>query len=185
MKLRTTARVYAVILAFLLVPAAGAQTRYADPPPLLDHVVKTLEGEDRHLAAYHGSPTLVVNVASRCGLTRQYAGLQSLYEKYGPQGLSILAFPCNDFRGQEPGTPQEIAAFCETHFGITFDLMEKIHVAPENRHPFYAQLIRESGNPADIRWNFEKFLLSSDGTVAARFAPKTSPDSPALISAIE
>lgn len=137
------------------------------------------------MAAYYGRPILVVNVASKCGLTRQYKDLQALHEKYGPQGLAIVGFPCNDFGKQEPGTAKEIQTFCEENYGVTFDMMEKISVAPGARHPFYAKLIKDAGGPDKIRWNFEKFLIDRNGKIAKRFAPKTKPQDNELLTAVK
>jgi glutathione peroxidase len=129
-----------------------------------------------------------VNVASQCGLTPQYAGLQQLYDDYAARGLEVLAFPCNQFGSQEPGTADEIKTFCESSFGVTFPLFEKIDVNGPNRHPLYAELTQVSdakGHEGDIRWNFEKFLVSPEGEIVARFSPIVTPEAPELIEAIE
>lgn len=182
-------RLFNVLILVMLPLTAAAEplneTRFAAPPALLDFTVNSLSGDARNLAAYYGKPMLVVNVASACGLTPQYAGLQSLHETYATKGLAVVAFPCNDFGAQEPGTHADIAAFCKTRFGVKFDMMEKIQVAPGKRHPFYEKLLADTGEPNKIRWNFEKFLIGRDGTVAQRFAPKVKPNDPALIAAIE
>ena len=133
-------------------------------------------------------PVLVVNVASRCGLTPQYAALEELARTYGERGLTVLGAPCNQFLGQEPGTSEEIASFCSTTYGVTFPLTEKIEVNGDARHALYSSLVSvadDEGVDGDIRWNFEKFLIGRDGTVIARFHPKTAPDAPEIISAIE
>ncbi|MDE0839056.1 MAG: glutathione peroxidase, partial [Kiritimatiellae bacterium] len=161
-----------VALPFVSAAEPLNETRFAAPPALLDFTVNTLGGDARDLAVYYGKPMLVVNVASECGLTPQYKDLQSLHETYATKGLAVVAFPCNDFGAQEPGTHADIATFCKTRFGVTFDMMEKIQVAPGKRHPFYEKLIAGAGEPDKIRWNFEKFLIGRDGTVAKRFAPK-------------
>ena len=155
---------------------------------LYDVPVATLEGADGKLAEQKGNVTLVVNVASQCGLTPQYAGLQKLYEQYQSQGFSVLGFPCNQFGAQEPGTSGEIKTFCETSYGVTFPMFEKIEVNGDDQHPLYEQLTKTAdaeGHTGDIRWNFEKFLLSRDGEVIARFSPLVEPEAPELVSAIE
>ncbi len=151
---------------------------------LHDFTMKNIDGADRSLADYRGKTVLVVNVASQCGLTPQYGKLQEIYEKYRARGFEILGFPCNQFRGQEPGTDREIKTFCETEYGVTFPLFSKIEVNGEGADPLYRWLKSESES-ADISWNFEKFLVGPDGKVLARFAPKASPDEPEVISAIE
>jgi glutathione peroxidase len=131
---------------------------------------------------------LVVNVASKCGLTPQYQGLQALYDTYGDRGLVVLGVPCNQFKGQEPGSAGEIAEFCSTTYGVTFPMTEKVEVNGPGRHPLYQQLVDTpdaEGHTGDIRWNFEKFLLAPDGSVAARFPPQVSPQDPAVVAAIE
>ena len=153
---------------------------------LADIPVKTIKGDDASLADYAGKALLVVNVASKCGLTPQYEGLEKLYRDYKDDGLVVLGFPANDFAGQEPGSNEEIATFCTTNFGLDFPMFEKITVKGEDKHPLYAELIAESDSPdAEISWNFEKFLISRDGHVVKRFSPRTAPDDPDLIAAIE
>lgn len=147
----------------------------------------TLSGDDGSLAPFAGKTVLVVNVASKCGLTPQYAGLEELQKKYADRGFSVVGFPCNQFLGQEPGTAEEIQTFCSTTYGVTFPLFEKIEVNGDHRHPLYEELTRVAdadGYSGDIRWNFEKFLLAPDGSVQ-RFAPQAEPDDPALVAAIE
>jgi glutathione peroxidase len=155
---------------------------------LYDVPVAALDGTEGQLAKQQGNVTLVVNVASQCGLTPQYAGLQKLYERYGDQGFAVLGFPCNQFGAQEPGTSDEIKTFCETSYGVTFPMFEKIEVNGEGQHPLY-QALKETadaeGHTGDIRWNFEKFLLSRDGEIIARFSPMVDPEAPELVSAIE
>ncbi|GAA3230287.1 glutathione peroxidase [Streptomyces thermocoprophilus] len=129
-----------------------------------------------------------MNVASRCGLTPQYAALEKLHEQYADRGFTVLGVPCNQFLGQEPGTAEEIAEFCSATYGVTFPMTEKVEVNGEGRHPLYARLVGfadAEGHSGDIRWNFEKFLLGRDGTVVARFSPQTEPDSDAVVTAIE
>ena len=139
-----------------------------------------------NLSDYNGKVVLIVNVASECGYTRQYAGLQEIYEKYNPQGFEILAFPCNDFGGQEPGTNEQIQNFCSSKFGVTFKLFDKIKVLGEDKSPLYERLINNSvTEKGDIKWNFEKFLISKDGKIVERFRTKVEPTSNEVITAIE
>lgn len=148
--------------------------------------LKTIKGEDATLGDYAGKALLIVNVASKCGLTAQYEGLEALYRAYRDKGLVVLGFPANDFAGQEPGSNAEIATFCTTDFGVDFPMFEKIAVKGEGKHPLYAALIAQSSEPdAEIQWNFEKFLVSRDGHVVRRFSPRTAPDDPDLIAAVE
>ena len=153
-----------------------------------DIPVKTLAGEPSSLGELAGKTLLVVNVASKCGLTPQYTGLERLHEQYAGRGFSVVGFPCNQFGGQEPGTAAEIEEFCSLTYGVTLPMFEKIVVNGPGRHPVYEQLtaVPDAGGEAgDIQWNFEKFLVRPDGTVAARFRPRTEPDSPELIAAVE
>jgi glutathione peroxidase len=157
---------------------------------ILDIPVKTLTGQDSSLGAVtaSGRALLVVNVASKCGLTPQYTALEKLHEQFADRGFSVVGFPCNQFGGQEPGTAEEIAEFCSATYGVTFPMFEKIEVNGPGRHPIYASLTQTpdaDGEVGDIQWNFEKFLVRPDGTVAARFRPRTTPDDPAVLSAIE
>ena len=148
-----------------------------------DFAVKRLDGTPASLSAYQGRPALVVNTASECGLTPQYEGLQKLHEAYGPQGLAVLGFPSNDFGAQEPGTGEQIQAFCQRNYGVGFDMFEKVPVKGDGQAPLYGWLTDADASP--IQWNFEKFLIGKDGQVRQRFAPTVSPDDPALIAAIE
>jgi glutathione peroxidase len=155
---------------------------------LYDYPINTLNGDATSLKAYEGTTLLLVNVASQCGLTPQYTGLEALQEKYMSKGFSVLGFPCNQFGEQEPGSPEEIATFCSTNYGVTFPLFEKIEVNGEGRHPIYAELEETAdaeGHAGDIRWNFEKFLVGPSGEVVARFSPLTTPEDPVLVEAIE
>jgi glutathione peroxidase len=155
---------------------------------IYDLPIKTLQGEDSSIGAHKGEVLLLVNVASRCGLTPQYAGLERLHEQYHDRGFSVLGFPCNQFLEQEPGTADEIATFCSTTYGVTFPLFEKIEVNGEGRHPIYDVLTEvpdADGQSGDIQWNFEKFLVSSDGAVVARFRPGVEPEDAQIVSAIE
>ena len=155
---------------------------------LFDAPVNTLSGQPSSLGALGGKTLLVVNVASKCGLTPQYTGLERLQERYADRGFSVVGFPSNQFGGQEPGTAEEIAEFCSTSYGVTFPMFEKIEVNGPGRHPIYTELtaVPDAGGEAgDIQWNFEKFLVSRDGKVLARFRPQTEPEAPEVIEAIE
>jgi glutathione peroxidase len=156
--------------------------------PMWAATVKTLKGKETKLASYKGKALLLVNVASKCGNTPQDATLEALQKKYEPKGFTVVGFPCNQFGGQEPGTAEEIQEFCSSTYGVTFPLMEKVEVNGPGRHPIYQALtpIQDpTGHSGDIRWNFEKFVVSADGTQITRFSPKTKPDDPALIAAVE
>ena len=155
---------------------------------LYDTPINALDGTPGRLGEQSGKVTLMVNVASFCGLTPQYAGLQNLQDRYADQGFSVLGFPCNQFLEQEPGTSDEIATFCSTNYGVTFPLFEKIEVNGDGRHALYQQLTPTAdaeGHTGDIRWNFEKFLVGRDGTVLARFSPVAEPESDDVVQAIE
>ena len=150
--------------------------------------VKTLSGQDASLGDLAGTTVLVVNVASECGLTPQYEGLQRLHDRFAGRGFAVAGFPCNQFGEQEPGTPEEIGEFCSVNYGVSFPMFEKIEVNGPGRHPLYAELTAvpdASGEAGDIQWNFEKFLIGPDGSVIARFRPLTEPEDPAIVSAIE
>ncbi len=157
---------------------------------IYDIPVKTLAGEDSSLgsAGLEGKELLVVNVASKCGFTPQYTALERLHEEYAERGFSVVGFPCNQFGGQEPGSAEEIAEFCSATYGVTFPMFEKIAVNGPGRHPIYELLTAEpdaGGKAGDVMWNFEKFLIRPDGTIAARFRTRTKPDSPEILAAIE
>ncbi|HYI61201.1 MAG TPA: glutathione peroxidase [Acidimicrobiales bacterium] len=155
---------------------------------IYDHDVKALDGGPADLHDLEGKAVLVVNVASKCGLTPQYEGLERLQERYAERGFTVAGFPCNQFMGQEPGSAEEIQTFCSTTYGVTFPLYEKVDVNGDQRHPLYAELTRVAdaeGTDGDIRWNFEKFLVGPDGTVRARFAPQVEPEDPKVVEAIE
>ena len=155
---------------------------------LYDVDISTLDGDSSSLAQYKGKALLLVNVASQCGLTPQYAGLQRLHDSYSSRGFEVLGFPCNQFGGQEPGTSDEIKTFCETSYGVSFPLFEKIEVNGPGRHALYEQLTAvedAEGKAGDIQWNFEKFLVAPDGAIVARFRPLTEPEAPELIAALE
>ena len=155
---------------------------------LYDIPIHTLQGDDAKLGDYKGKTLLLVNVASKCGLTPQYEGLERLQKTYGDRGFSVIGFPCNQFMGQEPGTSEEIAQFCSATYGVTFPLMEKIEVNGEARHPIYAELTEKEdaeGKAGDITWNFEKFLVSPQGAVVARYRPQVEPEDPTVVGDIE
>ena len=155
---------------------------------IYDQPVQALGGGDADLHDYDGKVALVVNVASKCGLTPQYSGLERLQETYGDRGFTVLGFPCNQFMGQEPGTSEEIATFCSTTYGVTFPMFEKIDVNGDDRDPLYAELTQTSdadGEAGDIQWNFEKFLVAPGGEVVARFRPTVEPDAAEITAAIE
>ena len=156
--------------------------------PIQDIALTTLDGKPTSLADFADRAVLVVNVASRCGLTPQYSGLEKLARDYGDRGLTVIGVPCNQFMGQEPGTAEEIQAFCSTTYGVTFPLLEKTEVNGAARHPLYAELTKTpdaEGAAGDIQWNFEKFLLAPGGAIVNRFRPRTEPESPEIIAAIE
>ncbi|MEU6068624.1 MULTISPECIES: glutathione peroxidase [Streptomyces] len=155
---------------------------------VLDVEIGALRGGSADLPQYAGKAVLIVNVASKCGLTPQYTGLERLQERYAGQGFTVLGVPCNQFLGQEPGTAEEIAEFCSATYGVSFPLTEKVEVNGEGRHPLYDRLVGfadAEGHDGDIRWNFEKFLIGRDGRVVARFSPQTEPESAELVAAVE
>jgi glutathione peroxidase len=145
--------------------------------------VRTAAGEDRTLGDWGGKVLLIVNVASRCGFTRQYAGLQKLQDSYGPRGLAVLGFPCNDFGAQEPGSLEEIQAFCSTTYGANFTLFDKVHATGSKTEPYIT--LTQAEPAGDVAWNFEKFLVGRDGSVLARFGSRVEPDAAELNGAIE
>ncbi|WP_053852919.1 glutathione peroxidase [Streptomyces sp. NRRL B-24085] len=150
--------------------------------------IGALTGGSADLSQYTGKAVLIVNVASRCGLTPQYNGLEKLQERYAERGFTVLGVPCNQFLGQEPGSAEEIAEFCSATYGVTFPLTEKVEVNGEGRHALYERLVGfadAEGHSGDIRWNFEKFLIGRDGSVVARFSPQTEPESDEVVSAVE
>lgn len=147
-----------------------------------DFSAPSISGQDTSLAEFKGKTLLVVNVASACGLTPQYEGLQALHAQYAERGLAVLGFPCNQFGAQEPGSEEEIQHFCSSRFGVEFPMFSKIEVNGPERHPLYQFLI---GDGEDISWNFEKFLIDDQGQTIARFSPRTAPNDPELVSAIE
>lgn len=155
---------------------------------LYDIPLRTLTGEPTSLGEHRGAALLVVNVASKCGLTPQYEGLERLHQRYAGRGFTVLGVPCNQFAGQEPGTGEEIQTFCSTTYGVTFPLLEKTDVNGDQRHPLYAELTRTpdaQGEAGDVQWNFEKFLISPEGEVVGRFRPRTEPEADEVVAAVE
>ena len=156
---------------------------------ILDAKIARLDGKPTTLGEITaGRPALLVNVASKCGLTPQYAGLEELQETYGDEGFTVVGLPCNQFYGQEPGSAEEIAEFCSATYGVTFPMTEKIDVNGDDRHEIYRSLVEqpnEKGESGDVTWNFEKFLIAADGAVVARFRPKVLPEDPRLVDAIK
>ena len=155
---------------------------------IFDAPIATLSGEASSLSACEGKALLLVNVASKCGLTPQYSGLEELQKRYEDRGFTVLGFPCNQFLGQEPGTPEEIQEFCSTTYGVTFPMFEKIDVNGAHRHPIYAELTEVAdgdGEAGEVKWNFEKFLVSPSGQIVGRFRPQVEPEDPELVAAIE
>ncbi|MDX2764936.1 glutathione peroxidase [Streptomyces europaeiscabiei] len=157
-------------------------------PSVLDVQIDALKGGSADLSQYAGQAVLVVNVASKCGLTPQYTGLEALQARYAAEGFTVLGVPCNQFLGQEPGSADEIAEFCSATYGVTFPMTEKVEVNGEGRHALYQRLVDHAdaeGHTGDIRWNFEKFLIGRDGSVVARFSPQTEPEAAELVAAVE
>jgi glutathione peroxidase len=168
-------------MLLLGVCAAGAAA-----PSIYDIPLKDIDGKPTSLEPYKGKVLLVVNVASKCGLTPQYAALESLYQKYKDKGLVVLGFPCNQFGNQEPGSTAEIKEFCSSKYQVTFPMYDKLEVNGANRHPLYAALAgKDSPFAGDIKWNFNKFLIGRDGKILKRFEPRTTPDAAEVVSAIE
>ena len=174
-------------LAIGLAVAAFAQEG-APMPSLYDFTLKDIDGRDRSLAEFKGQVLLLVNVASKCGFTKQYAGLEKLYQAYKDRGFVVLGFPANNFMGQEPGTEAEIKSFCSLNYGVTFPMFSKISVKGKTIHPLYAYLTDEELHPGSggaVGWNFNKFLVGRDGKVLAHYGSRTAPEDPELAAAIE
>lgn len=193
-KMKTIINVLSVTAVFLLlaviINAAKPGALRGDNKKMSDNisdiVVKDMNGKDVKLFGYKGKVLLIVNVASKCGYTPQYKGLQEIYSKYKDKGFEILAFPCNDFGGQEPGTNDQIKEFCSVNYGVNFTLFDKIKVLGDEKEPLYTRLINNPNTEnGDIKWNFEKFLVSKDGTIVKRFRSKVEPESKEITSAIE
>src|SRR5947208_3601709 len=176
-------KIILALLCGLLLPKVGSA---ANEPALYDIPLKDINGKETSLKAYKGKTLLVVNVASKCGLTPQYTALESLQQKYQKKGFVVLGFPSNDFAEQEPGTNQEIKEFCSSKYNVTFPLFDKLHVKGPEQHPLYSALTGvQAPFPGDVKWNFGKFLISKDGKILKRFEPKTTPDSAEVIEAID
>ncbi len=180
------------LLAGLLayVPAAARADSKGDAKvgSVLDHKMKGIDGKDVDLAKYKGNVVLIVNVASRCGLTPQYSGLERVYEKYKDQGFVIIGVPANEFGGQEPGTDEQISKFCTDKYNVTFPMLSKVVVKGKGITPLYEQLTKKEKDPklnGDIKWNFTKFLVGRNGEVVGRFEPRTTPEAPEVTKAIE
>ena len=153
---------------------------------LYDIPLKDINGKDTSLKEYKGKVLLIVNVASHCGYTPQYEGLQAIFKKYEAKGLVVVGFPCNDFGAQEPGTPEEIKTFCSSKYNVTFPLFAKLHVKGPEQHPLYAALTgKDAPFPGDVKWNFGKFVIDRDGKIVKRFDSAAKPESPAVTGAIE
>jgi glutathione peroxidase len=186
--MKTSLILLAALAVFAMVRATSAASAEKTAAPL-DQKMKTLDGKDVNLAdKYQGKVVLLVNVASKCGNTPQYKPLEALHEKYMDQGLAIVGVPCNQFHNQEPGTAEDIAEFCQKNFGVKFDMLGKVDVNGDDACPLYKFLTSQETDPnfaGPIKWNFEKFLINRKGQIVARFAPKTQPDSPEVIAAIE
>jgi glutathione peroxidase len=173
------------LIVALAVGALLSTSAQADQGSPLTGKVKKIDGTEVDLASYKGKVVLIVNVASRCGLTPQYTGLQKLYDTYKDKGLVVLGFPANEFGAQEPGTDTEIATFCSSKYGVTFDMFSKIVVKGPGITPLYKTLTENSDPKGDIGWNFEKFLIGRDGKIVGRYSPRTTPDDATLKTAIE
>jgi glutathione peroxidase len=171
-----------VLTALMIVQAALAESKSS----LYDIPLKDINDKATSLKEYKGNVLLVVNVASQCGLTPQYKALEAVHRKYKDKGLTVLGFPCNDFGSQEPGSHEEIKAFCSKNYNVTFPLYAKLHVKGTDQHPLYSALTgKDSPFPGDIKWNFGKFLIGKDGKILKRFEPQTKPDAPEVIEAVE
>jgi glutathione peroxidase len=181
-------KVALLLSLFALMFAASLKAQEDDKPAALNFTMRTIDGQDKTLADYQGKVLVVVNVASRCGLTPQYEKLQSLHEKYAEQGLAVLGFPCNQFGGQEPGSDEEISNFCTENYNVTFDMFSKINVNGDEACDFYKYLTGLDLQPkgaGSVSWNFEKFLVDRSGKVIARFSPRTDPQGNEFVAAVE
>jgi glutathione peroxidase len=176
-------RITSCLLLALLAGAVTLPTAKADSP--LVGKVKKIDGTEVDLASYKGKVVLIVNVASKCGATPQYVGLQKLYDTYKDKGLVILGFPANEFGAQEPGSNAEISKFCSSKYNVTFDMFSKVVVKGDGQSPLYKSLTTQADPAGDVKWNFEKFLIGRDGAISGRFATPVKPDDPAFVAAIE
>ena len=175
-------------ILLLVVVCINAITLSAQQSSFHDFTVKSIDGKDFPLSSLKGKKVLVVNVASKCGLTPQYEQLQALYEKYGPEKFVVIGFPANNFMGQEPGSNEEIQEFCKLNYGVTFPIMEKISVKGKDIHPVYKWLTQKQENGkenAEVTWNFQKFMIDEDGNWVGYAEPRTTPDDPSIIDWIE
>jgi len=176
-----TMKTFPILAALLIMQTASSFAGSVE-----DLTVKDIDGKDTPLKNYQGKVLLIVNVASKCGLTPQYSGLEALQKKYEAKGFTVLGFPCNQFMGQEPGTNEQIKQFCTSKYNVTFPMFDKIEVNGPNRAPLYVALAgKDSPFPGDIKWNFGKFLIGRDGKIIKRFEPRTTPESPEVTAAIE
>ena len=171
------------LLLAALAGAVSLPTALADSP--LAGKVKKIDGNEVDLASYKGKVVVIVNVASQCGATPQYAGLQKLYDTYKDKGLVVLGFPANEFGAQEPGSDAEISKFCTSKYNVTFDMFSKVKVKGDGQVPLYKSLTTQANPAGDVKWNFEKFLIGKDGAIAGRFATAVKPDDPAFVKAFE
>jgi glutathione peroxidase len=187
---KTLAAALPAVLLLAILAGAGFAEEEAAPPPearrVLDFTMKRIDGSEQSLSEYEGRVLLLVNVASKCGLTPQYEGLEKLYETKKDEGFAVLGFPANEFAGQEPGSDEQIADFCRSTYGVKFPMFSKIVVKGDGIHPLYEHL---TSLPAplggEIEWNFQKFLVDREGQVVARFSPRTAPDDPELVAKID
>jgi glutathione peroxidase len=180
------ALIFSSLLLFAQEKTTNIQKEISPMDNINDISVLDMNNKKVELSDYNGKVLMIVNVASECGYTKQYAGLQDIYEKYNSQGFEIVAFPCNDFGGQEPGTNEQIQNFCSSKFGVTFKLFDKIKVLGKDKSPLYERLINNSvTEKGDVKWNFEKFIISKEGKIVNRFRTKVEPTSDEVISAIE
>jgi len=192
MKMHIVALLMVVGIAGILFATLGWNWKH-EPQQKTDHLekrhlyefsMKTIEGEERELSFYRGKVLMIVNVASKCGLTPQYADLQRLYETHKNRGFEILAFPANDFLGQEPGSDEDIKEFCSVNYDVTFDLFSKISVTGNEQHPLYRFITQNSSVPGDISWNFQKYLVDRNGTIIAKYSPRTKPFEKDLVATL-
>jgi glutathione peroxidase len=167
-----------------LIPAVVSE-KQESRSKFYEFTMKTIDGKDKLLSDYKGKVLMVVNVASKCGHTPQYKGLEAVYQKYGKEGFMILGFPANNFFRQEPGTDSEIKQFCTTKYNVTFDMFSKISVKGDDQHPLYQYLTKESPFPGDVKWNFQKYLVDRNGSIVAKFDPKVEPEDTTIIQAVE
>jgi glutathione peroxidase len=180
----TLSSIFLIALSSVLVSQPKEQTAVSNKN-ILDFTMKTIDGKDKSLADYKGDVLLVVNVASECGFTPQYKDLEAVFEKYKEKGLRILAFPANNFGGQEPGSNEEIKTFCESKYSVTFDLFSKISVKGDDQHPLYRFITKDSPFPGDVKWNFQKYLVDKRGNVVAMFPSRVKPTDKAFIDKLE